>query len=40
MAAVVGYKPRLQTKYEQEVVKKLMERYGYKSPMQVPRIKK
>jgi LSU ribosomal protein L5P len=40
MAAVVGYKPRLQVKYEQEVVKKLMERFGYKSPMQVPRIKK
>ncbi len=40
MAAVVGYKPRLQTKYEQEVVKKLIERFGYKSPMQVPKIKK
>lgn len=40
MAAVVGYKPRLQQKYEEEVVKKLMERFGYKSPMQVPRLKK
>jgi large subunit ribosomal protein L5 len=40
MAAVVGYKPRLQKKYEEEVVSKLMERFGYKSPMQVPRLKK
>ncbi|HEV09318.1 MAG: 50S ribosomal protein L5 [Sulfurihydrogenibium sp.] len=40
MAAVVGYKPRLQKKYEEEVVPKLMERFGYKSPMQVPRLKK
>ncbi|MCX7760917.1 MAG: 50S ribosomal protein L5 [Hydrogenothermaceae bacterium] len=40
MAAVVGYKSRLQRKYEEEVAKKLMERFGYKSPMEIPKLKK
>jgi large subunit ribosomal protein L5 len=30
----------LQKKYEEEVAPKLMERFGYKSPMQIPKIKK
>lgn len=40
MAVEVGYKPRLQRKYEEEVAKKLMERFNYKSPMEIPKIKK
>lgn len=40
MAVVAGYKPRLQKKYEEEVAKKLMERFNYKSPMEIPKIKK
>nr|WP_197017084.1 50S ribosomal protein L5 [Persephonella sp. KM09-Lau-8] len=32
--------PRLRKKYEEEVAPKLMERFGYKSPMEIPRIKK
>lgn len=40
MAAVVGYKPRLQKKYEEEVSKKLSERFNYKSPMEIPKVKK
>ncbi len=40
MAVAQGYKPRLQKKYEEEVAPKLMERFGYKSPMQIPKIKK
>ena len=31
---------RLQTQYQQEVVKKLVTQFGYKSVMQVPRIQK
>lgn len=38
--AVSTYKPRLREKYEKEVAPKLMERFGYKSPMQIPKIKK
>ena len=40
MAVSERYVPRLRKKYEEEVAPKLMERFGYKSPMQVPRIKK
>lgn len=40
MAVVARYKPRLQKKYEEEVAKKLMERFNYKSPMEIPKIKK
>ncbi len=38
--ATTKYIPRLRKKYEEEVAPKLMERFGYKSPMQIPRIKK
>ena len=34
------YIPRLQTKYQQEVVPALMKQFSYKSIMQVPRLKK
>ncbi|RMD45933.1 MAG: 50S ribosomal protein L5 [Aquificota bacterium] len=37
---VATYTPRLKEKYEKEVAPKLMERFGYKSPMQIPKIKK
>ncbi|MCX7739325.1 MAG: 50S ribosomal protein L5 [Hydrogenothermaceae bacterium] len=40
MAVVAKYKPRLQKKYEEEVAKKLMGRFNYKSPMEIPKIKK
>ncbi|WP_456401712.1 50S ribosomal protein L5 [Persephonella sp.] len=40
MAVAERYIPRLREKYEKEVAQKLMERFGYKSPMQIPRIKK
>ena len=33
-------KPRLQTKYQEEIVPKLMEHFGYKTIMQVPKIEK
>jgi len=32
--------PNLKTKYEQEVAPALMTKFGYKSPMQIPRIEK
>jgi large subunit ribosomal protein L5 len=32
--------PRFREKYEKEIVPVLMKRFGYKNPMQVPRIKK
>jgi large subunit ribosomal protein L5 len=34
------YTPRLKTKYRQEVVKAMMEQFGYTSVMQVPKIQK
>ncbi len=34
------YKPNLRRRYEEEVAPKLMKEFGYKSPMQVPRITK
>ena len=37
---VATYQSRLKEKYEKEVAPKLMERFGYKSPMQIPKIKK
>jgi len=40
MAVAERYIPRLRKKYEEEVAPKLMERFGYKSPMQIPKIKK
>ena len=33
-------KPRLKTRYEQEIAPRLRERFGYKSPMQTPRLAK
>lgn len=32
--------PRLKDKFRDEVVKSMMERFGYKNPMQVPRLEK
>jgi large subunit ribosomal protein L5 len=32
--------PRMREKYSQEVVPKLMKRFGYSNPMQVPRLEK
>ena len=32
--------PRLRTRYQKEVVPALMKRFGYKNPMQVPRVQK
>jgi len=32
--------PRLKDKYRDEVVKAMMEKFGYKNPMQVPRLEK
>ncbi len=40
MAVAERYIPRLRKKYEEEVAPKLMERFGYRSPMEIPRIKK
>ena len=34
------YIPRLFTQYKKEYVPYLMKRFGYKNPMQVPRIEK
>ena len=34
------YTPRLKTKYTEEIVAKLQEKYSYKSVMQVPVLKK
>ncbi len=35
-----GYVPRLKQRYEEEVRSQLMERFGYRSIMQVPRLEK
>ncbi|QGN54333.1 50S ribosomal protein L5 [Novosphingobium sp. Gsoil 351] len=34
------YTPRMRTKYDQEIVKAMTERFGYKNAMEVPRIEK
>jgi large subunit ribosomal protein L5 len=34
------YTPRLKTKYSEEIVARLQEKYSYKSVMQVPKLKK
>ena len=34
------YKPRLKTKYSEEIVARLQEKYSYKSVMQVPKLEK
>lgn len=36
----MSYTPRLKEKYSKEVVKNLMDRFAYQSPMQVPRLLK
>ena len=36
----MSYEPRLRAKYKNEVAPKLMKEFGYKSPMQVPRLQK
>ena len=36
----MSYVPRLKQQYDEEVVKKLQERFEYKSAMQVPKIEK
>jgi len=36
----MSYQPRLKTKYREEVVAKLKERFGYKTIMQVPKLEK
>ena len=36
----MSYVPRLRAKYFEEVAPKLMKEFGYKSPMQVPRLQK
>jgi large subunit ribosomal protein L5 len=35
-----GYTPRLRKKYDDEIVKAMTEKFGYKNPMQVPRLEK
>ncbi|HEU4401593.1 MAG TPA: 50S ribosomal protein L5 [Candidatus Polarisedimenticolia bacterium] len=34
------YTPRVKQAYQQEVVRQMMERFGYKNPMAVPRLRK
>ncbi len=38
--AEANYQPRLQTRYESEIRSKMTERFGYKNPMEVPRVEK
>ncbi|SHK38230.1 50S ribosomal protein L5 [Thermocrinis minervae] len=40
MSTQTKYVPRLYIKYKEEVVPKLIQRFGYKNPMQVPRLVK
>jgi large subunit ribosomal protein L5 len=35
-----AYKPRLQKLYEDRIIKAMTEKFGYKNPMQVPRLEK
>ena len=37
---MADYKPRLQKTYEDTIIKAMTEKFGYKNPMQVPRIEK
>lgn len=34
------YTPRLRQQYDEEIVKKLTEQFGYKNPMEVPKLEK
>jgi large subunit ribosomal protein L5 len=38
--STVKYTPRLESKYQQEVIPALMKKFGYKSIMQAPRLEK
>ena len=40
MATETKYVPRLYKKYKEEVVPKLIQKFNYKNPMQIPRINK
>jgi len=35
-----GYAPRLKKDFEERIVKAMIEKFGYKNPMQVPRLEK
>jgi large subunit ribosomal protein L5 len=37
---MADYKPRLQKTYEETIIKAMTEKFGYKNPMQVPKIEK
>lgn len=37
---MADYKPRLQKTYEDTIIKAMTEKFGYKNPMQVPKIEK
>ena len=37
---MADYKPRLQKLYEDTIIKAMTEKFGYKNPLQVPRIEK
>jgi large subunit ribosomal protein L5 len=37
---MADYKPRLQKQYEDTIIKAMTEKFGYKNPLQVPRIEK
>jgi len=40
MSVETKYVPRLYIKYKEEVVPQLINRFGYKNPMEVPKIVK
>ncbi len=40
MSEPAEYQPRLRAKYKSDIVPALMKRFGYKNPMQVPRLSK
>jgi large subunit ribosomal protein L5 len=40
MAVAAEITPRLKQRYDEEIRERLMERFGYSSPMQVPRLQK
>ena len=40
MSATEQYTPRLKERYDSEVKPQLIERFGYTTPMQAPRVQK
>ena len=40
MADAASYTPRLKARYEQEIKPQLTQEFGYKNPMEVPRVEK